>query len=337
MPGMDGLELARAVSTDAGLCDTRMILLSSGLDERQAAREAGFHNQLPKPVRRAKLYEALAATRRRSAEPELDAPARTPGLRLPLVLVAEDNEVNQLVAVRMLERRGFRVDIAGNGAEAVRAAAERDYDLIFMDCQMPELDGYAATRAIRGHEGETLRVPIVAMTAHSMRGDRERCLAAGMDDFLSKPLDVTAFEAALERWLGAPVGPAAPDEPGAGNAAEGGALDPATFGRLRDELAEGGALPRLVEIFETQTPERLRELREHIKAGEADDVKRLAHTMRGGAASLGAVAMADACLKLEEVAKSGDLEGATALVDALEAAYGAARDALGRELAALSS
>ncbi len=335
MPGMDGLELARAIGADEALQGMRLILLSSGLDERRAARGAGFEDYISKPVRRAKLYETLASTQRRGAEPE-SAPARTPGLRQPLILVAEDNEVNQLLAVRMLERRGFRADIAGNGRQALRAIQERDYDLVFMDCQMPEMDGYAATKAIREHEGEALRVPIVAMTAHSMRGDRERCLAAGMDDYLSKPLDQVAFDAALERWLGAPVKKL--ELPGSGDGSDGngdGALDPRTFGRLRDELAGTGALPRLVEIFSTQTPERVDELRHAIGAGDHEVVLRLAHTMKGGAASLGATKLAEACKALEELAKDGDLAAADDQVDAIEEAFEAACEALEREVAAV--
>jgi two-component system sensor histidine kinase/response regulator len=336
MPGMDGLELARTIGADDALQGMRLILLSSGLDERHAARAAGFEDYIPKPVRRAKLYETLASTKRRGDEPE-SAPARTPGLRQPLILVAEDNEVNQLLAVRMLERRGFRADVAGDGRQALRAIQERDYDLVFMDCQMPEMDGYAATKAIREHEGEALRVPIVAMTAHSMRGDRKRCLAAGMDDYLSKPLDQVAFDAALERWLGAPVKKLElPGSESDGN--DGGALDPRTFGRLRDELAESGALPRLAEIFSTQTPERLDELRHAIGSGDHEVVLRLAHTMKGGAASLGATKLADACKALEELAKGGELgDAADTQVDAIEDAFEAACEALEREVAAVGA
>ncbi len=336
MPGMDGLELARAIGADETLQGMRLILLSSGLDERKAARGAGFEDYIPKPVRRAKLYETLASTQRRGPEPE-SAPARTPGLRQPIILVAEDNEVNQLLAVRMLERRGFRADVARDGLQALRAIQERDYDLVFMDCQMPEMDGYAATKAIREYEGEALRTPIVAMTAHSMRGDRERCLAAGMDDYLSKPLDQVAFDAALERWLGAPVKKL--ELPGQGSEGNGDSpLDPRTFGRLRDELADSGALPRLVEIFSTQTPERVDELRHAIGAGDTEVVLRLAHTMKGGAASLGATKLAEACKALEEVAREGELgEAADNSVDAIEEAFEAACEALEREVAAVGT
>jgi two-component system sensor histidine kinase/response regulator len=343
MPGLDGMELARAIGADEGVPDARLILLSSGVDERRAARGAGFEDYIPKPVRRAKLYEALAATRRRSSgsEPEA-APARTPGLRRPRVLVAEDNEVNQLLAVRMLERRGFRADVAANGKDAVRAVQERDYDLVFMDCQMPEMDGYAATKAIRENESELVRIPIVAMTAHSMRGDRERCLAAGMDDYLSKPLDQVAFDASLERWLGGPLAAlSAGEERDAAAAADGddgnGALDPATFGRLRDELADSGALPKLVEIFATQTPERVEELRRAVDARDTDVIGRLAHTMKGGAASIGAAKLAEACRQLEVLGKDEELEGAEELLDTIQDEFEAALAALEREVAALEA
>jgi CheY-like chemotaxis protein len=118
------------------------------------------------------------------------------------VLIVEDNAANLKVAMRMVERLGYRADKAGNGVEAVRMLDRMDYDAVLMDCQMPEMDGYEATRQIRRHEKEGTHTPIIAMTASAMAGDRERCLAAGMDDYISKPIKLHVVAAVLERWLG---------------------------------------------------------------------------------------------------------------------------------------
>jgi CheY-like chemotaxis protein len=144
---------------------------------------------------------ALASS---SAGPAPTPPGLAAATR-PLVLVAEDNPVNQLVVTRMLEKRGFCVDVAPNGREAVRMHESGDYHLIFMDCQMPELDGYAATAEIRGHEARLRHTPIIAMTASTCPGDRERCLAAGMDDYLEKPVRQAVLSAAIARALAVTV------------------------------------------------------------------------------------------------------------------------------------
>ncbi len=210
LPGQDGLEVAQAISDEPALAGLPRILLGPwgylGLDA--AAREAGIVACLTKPVRptrlRAALARALGATPAESAEARAPvvappaAPAVAPGLR---ILVAEDNRVNQLVVVRMLEKAGHHADLAANGREALEALGRADYDLVLMDCQMPELDGFAASRAIRAEESGTgRRVPIVALTANAAQGDRERCLAAGMDDYLAKPITAERLRAALARW-----------------------------------------------------------------------------------------------------------------------------------------
>lgn len=187
---------------------------------------------------------------------------------------------------------------------------------------MPELDGYAATRAIRAREEKTVvpRTPIVAMTANSMSGDRDRCLAAGMDDYLAKPLDARAFDASLERW--APV---------AGDSAP--VLDRAAFERLRDDLGATDLLTRLLDIFRTQTPEHLETLRVAVFKGDAGEASRIAHTLKGGAQTLAASRMAALCRTLEERGRKGSLASAPALVANIEAAFDEARDALAAELA----
>ncbi|HET6162799.1 MAG TPA: response regulator, partial [Planctomycetota bacterium] len=171
---------------------------------------------LHKPVRahalRDALRHALCTDAPRAAEPARTAPARAKVRFRGRVLLAEDNPVNQKLAIRLLQQLGLQVEVAGHGVEAVARALATRYDAIFMDCQMPEMDGYDATRELRRREPAGRRTPIVAMTANVMDGDRERCLAAGMDDHVAKPVTRQALVAALERWVGPPVCATGPAE-----------------------------------------------------------------------------------------------------------------------------
>ena len=217
MPEVDGLALARAIGADPALAAIPLLMLSSwGRTTAEAARAAGIAAYLTKPVRPTRLLDelsrALAGGPATAPAPAVPAPAAAAAgapLRRLRVLVAEDNAVNQRVVIRMLETAGCRVDAVANGREAVDAMARLPYDLVFMDCQMPEMDGYEASRAIRAAEragASGRRVPIVALTANALQGDREQCLAAGMDDYLAKPITKDAFGASLRRW-GAQGGP----------------------------------------------------------------------------------------------------------------------------------
>lgn len=229
MPGMDGVELAQTINSDSGLGAVPMILLTSSGAKHEVGRAAGIDTFLTKPVRQSRLFDAIAQIMSGPVAPHWVAtPApvavtRTDGRALR-VLVAEDNEVNQAVATITLRKRGVDVDIAADGAIAVELAAAGDYAAIFMDCQMPTLDGYDATRAIRRHEAGGARIPIIAMTASAMRGDREHCLAAGMDDYLTKPLRPEDLDRVLDEWVRSP----APDAETGGT----GAIDSGTFARL---------------------------------------------------------------------------------------------------------
>jgi CheY-like chemotaxis protein/signal transduction histidine kinase/HPt (histidine-containing phosphotransfer) domain-containing protein len=205
MPGMDGLELAKAIAADPVLATTRLIMLSS-VSQRghgTAAQRAGIAAMLTKPVRQSHLFNCLLSVMGATGRPTLPAPSAEPA-QAPLharALVVEDNVVNQTVAVRLLEKLGCRVDVAANGLEAVQLLAELTYDVVFMDCQMPEMDGFEATALIRQREASSgHHVPIIALTANAMQGDSEHCLAAGMDDYLSKPVTFEALATAARRW-----------------------------------------------------------------------------------------------------------------------------------------
>jgi signal transduction histidine kinase/DNA-binding response OmpR family regulator len=204
MPKMDGAAVAAEIRRDPALRDMVVVLLTSaGHSEHPIP---GVDIELVKPVRPSQLFDVLHTllsgkpeySKRAAGDEELQASVRSE--RGARVLVVEDNAANLKVAVRMIERLGYRPDTAGNGIEAVRALGGIDYDAVLMDCQMPEMDGYEATRQIRRHERR--HIPIIAMTASAMAGDRERCLAAGMDDYISKPIKLHVVAAVLERWLG---------------------------------------------------------------------------------------------------------------------------------------
>ena len=203
-----------------------MVMLVSIGQRGDAKRmmEAGFSAYLVKPISPSQLFDALSTlwgTQSRRNFNRIDHPPydrRVPGCKGNLsqgdrsepisahVLVVEDNLVNQKMAVRMLEKMGCRVDVAANGSEAVKRVGQSTYDLIFMDCQMPEMDGYEATAEIRRFENNSKHTPIIAMTAHTMQGDREKCLQAGMDDYIPKPIKKETLSEILQKWVARPVG-----------------------------------------------------------------------------------------------------------------------------------
>ena len=206
MPEMDGADVASRIRADPKLKDMVVVLLTSaGRSERPVP---GVDVELVKPVRPSQLFDVLQSlmasrpghTKRRIHREGSGPPATRH--RWARILVADDNAANLKVAVRMVERLGYRADVAGNGSEALHALDRVPYDAVLMDCQMPEMDGYEATREIRRAERDGRHVPIIAMTASAMAGDRERCLAAGMDDYISKPVKLHIVAAVLERWLG---------------------------------------------------------------------------------------------------------------------------------------
>jgi two-component system sensor histidine kinase/response regulator len=209
MPGMDGIELARALKTEPSTAETMLFLLSSSGHRLEPAQShlTGFAASLTKPVRSSELFDCLITSLNSGAASE-DPVTPTPEPRvrsevLGTILLVEDNTVNQLVGSKVLEKLGYGFTIANNGVEAVSAFHSGRYDAVLMDCQMPEMDGYEATQAIRQLEGSGSHIPIIAMTAAAMEGDRERCMAAGMDDFITKPVRLEAVATALERWVAA--------------------------------------------------------------------------------------------------------------------------------------
>ncbi|UVJ40431.1 response regulator [Arthrobacter sp. CJ23] len=326
MPRMNGLELAREISADAALGTTRIIMLTSTMQvDRAELVAAGVREWLTKPVRSSEFYDRLMrlVAARPAAKP-VPAPAAPVESTVPsrgLVLVVEDNEVNQLVARSMVAKLGYQVDVVADGAEAVAATAATEYAAVLMDCHMPVMDGFEATRAIRARSNGQRRLPVIAMTAGALDEDRDRCLAAGMDDYLTKPVDVDRLDTVLSRWItDAP-------EPEGGEPA----LDPARLATLRElGPADGqGLLPAAAEAFRQDIRPSLEAIRRAVENGGGQALEQAAHKLKGAAANIGANRAARVCGELENGSASTD----PGLLTRLEAELALVDEALDRALA----
>ena len=344
MPGMDGMQLARLIREDPDIPAPRLLMLTSvgQRGDGEEARRAGISAYLTKPVRQSELRGAITAVLGGShgeADGDADRPLVTrhtlresAAVARARVLLAEDNAINQKVAGRMLENLGYRVDIVSDGRQAVEAVSRGDYAAVLMDVQMPEMDGYEATAAIRALDDPDKRgTPIIAMTANAMAGDREKAISAGMDDYVPKPVKTEALDAALDRW----AQPAA-IAPEAGTKVDGTpkpepdgrpVLDHAVLENLRglQEPDEPDLLAELVEVFGQDVPPRLETLREALQDGDAGAIERAAHTLKGSAGNLGVARMAETARLLEESGRSGDLSAVPALLQRLDADFEEAR------------
>jgi signal transduction histidine kinase/DNA-binding response OmpR family regulator len=330
MPELDGVALARAIREHRTATALPLLLFTS-LGRREAGAESvGFAAHLTKPIKPSQLFDALAGvlagqpTRvekrtptRRELDPEM---ARRHPLR---ILLAEDNVVNQKLALRLLEQMGYRADVAANGLEAVAAVERQPYDLVFMDVQMPEMDGFEASREITRRWPAERRPRIVAMTANALQGDRELCLAAGMDDYMSKPIHVEELVAALERGTARDLEPSR--TPAAGSASQARAagdrpsapvLDRGTLEQLRVTMGDG-FLDELLPTFMEDSREMVRTMRRALNAKDVDAFRRAAHSLKSNAASFGAMTLSTMAKDLETLAKSGSLDGAAPRLERL--------------------
>ncbi len=324
MPEMDGLELAhrlRALRPELAL-----VLYTSlgGAEELDPV----FASVLAKPVKQSQLFDVLVSLLSdglTDRPTEADGPVATLGERHPLrILLAEDNNVNQQIALLVLESMGYRADVASNGIEAVEAVVLVPYDLVLMDVQMPEMDGLEATRRIRAL-GSIAQPRIVAMTANAMHGDREACLEAGMDDYLAKPIRVEELATALR---------ATPNEADRRATAthvtpSPAVLDPAALTRLRAIAPNADAFERLVSSFLDNGASLIAQMSDAVGSGDLDVLRRSAHTLKSNAASFGAGDLSALCATLEAQTRAGDTAGADDLVARIAAAFGAAKEALG--------
>ncbi len=333
MPHVDGYELAAAVRATPALRGTRLVLLSSSGGRSGAPEEAALDGVLVKPVRQARLYEeiqAVIAGERPVAARAVASEAPRRGA-IPAVLVVEDTPINQAVAAHMLERCGFEAEVAEDGRQALEALSRRPFAAVLMDCQMPELDGYETTREIRRIEQRGPRMPIIAMTANAMQGERERCLAAGMDDYLTKPLRQRTLKDTLARWVTGRPTPSSDPQPGPTNGArrDAGAdphmLDEAIV--LELEALDGDVLGDLVALYFDDAAQRAAKLVDAVGQADPDAVARMAHTLKGSSSTLGAAHVAHIASELEQAAKAGDLAPAPALLDSLHLALEETRKA----------
>jgi two-component system sensor histidine kinase/response regulator len=332
MPGMDGFLLAEHIRSHPDLAGATVMLLSSSDRAGDASRcqALGIAGYLMKPVKQSELLNTiLTALQPLPSVPAERVPAAgsvaavPPGRRLH-ILLAEDNAVNQRLAVALLERHGHRVVVAPNGKEALAVLEGEAFDLVLMDVQMPEMGGLEATARLRERERGTGRhVPVIALTAHAMKGDRERCLAAGMDGYLSKPIQARELLQALDA-LAAGQAPAEAKAPAAEVGEE-------VFDRTCALAMTGDdvhLLGELVRLFLAECPGWLAQCREGIARPDAPLLRRAAHTLKGTLATLGGKEAFAVAQRLEGVGRSGDLRDATALYAELEKALERLRPAL---------
>jgi PAS domain S-box-containing protein len=322
MPEMDGEELGKRILSDSDIYSPKLIVMSSMGTRGDAARlhELGFSAYLTKPVKQSQLYNCLTTVyghKSKQGKPPLVTrhSLKESRKRAVKILVAEDNPVNQLVAKKIMEKLGYRSDLAANGAEAIDALSKTNYDIVFMDCQMPVMDGYEATREIRSRDSEVLNhsVIVVAMTANALKGDREICIKAGMDDYITKPVTPAAISQILENWS-----PEKQDENEIGIDS----IQPDKIFReekLREDFdGDMDTIHELINIFVTTAEKNFTELSAAVSEKNSDQVKSIAHTIKGSALNVGAISLPEACLRLEQLCTDGNLSNADILLKVIK-------------------
>jgi len=340
----DDEPLALAIKQDPALAATRLLVMQPR--EWNGARVADAEAHLVKPVKQSALLDslmkrddgasAMAATTLEAKQAPVTAPA------LPLsasrdgvrILLAEDNQVNREVVGLQLQRDGYRADIATNGREAVEATTRAAYDIVLMDCQMPEMDGFQATREIRAREGAARRTIIIAMTAYAQDGDRERCLEAGMDDYISKPIRHDALTAVLARWLPNTTPRHEINQTrNAPSASTHDALDAQVWETLHllQTEDEPDFIARLIDVFLEDTTRQLAAIAAAVSQNDAQKLAHAAHALKGSCGNVGAMRMVERCQALETVGHAGSVAGAATLVTQLQEEFARVRRALEKE------
>jgi len=362
MPDMNGLEVVKRIKATSDIADVQIIMLTSvGMQgDTQLMRNGGCADYLIKPVRQLDLHTSLLKALCKDTEHE-SAPFVTPHtvvedrqLSGVHILVAEDNETNQEVISGMLTRMGCRVEIAPNGRLAVDAAAQQSYDLILMDCQMPVMDGYQATAAIRlmaERQDWKNHIPIIALTANALEGDREKCLAAGMDDYLSKPFKQDEIFKILELWASGKQ----PDSEIDCSQSDMGAIDSekqqeakrekedeifpesmdySVLNQLRDLQMEGqpDIIDKIKNLYISSTEPLVAEVQEGMAANDLQVVQNTAHSLKSSSANVGALRLSEICKELEMCCRNNSLDNVPDLVSAIEPEFLRVKDALSREI-----
>ncbi len=350
MPRMDGIELAGELRADPDLADIRLVLVTSlhSADEVSRARAAGIEVYLSKPVKRMELFRSLAQA---IGSVDIDKAQSRPQQAMPRfkarVLLAEDNGVNQVVARNMLKALGCAPTIVPNGQDAVQILQRESFDIVLMDCQMPVMDGYDATRAIRALEAEGRtqagrRVPIVALTANALVGDAEACRAAGMDDHLAKPYTRKQLATVMARWLSeehiepepeAAAGAAASNAPATGRDS---VLDRAALDNIRALDEDTDVLTEVIQIYLDELPEHLEAIDAAMSGGDLRSLGLRAHALKSASFNVGARSVGELCKRLERQAKAGEAQGLADLKSALDAALERTLPALRAEMKELA-
>ncbi len=339
-PGMEALELARTIRARADMAKVRLVMLTHRHVDIQYARDAGIDACLAKPVRQTVLYECLvnvmagqlqeAVTAPAVCEPVNTAPA---GIRGNILLV-EDNLINQQVALGILQIQGYSVTVANNGREALDAHEQGAFDLILMDCHMPEMDGFEATREIRGRERSSIgkRVPIIALTANAMAQDREECLNAGMDDHLSKPFTMLTLQDRLDRWMprAASTQSEAAELAAQATAKAAAVLDRQVLDQL-STLLKPERLARAINLYLLESPKLINKLKQAAAASDAPEIVRSAHSLKSSSATLGARVLSRYCGDIEASARRADAEEACKIFAKIETEYDCVQTALTAE------
>jgi CheY-like chemotaxis protein len=347
LPGMDPLELARTIRGRADIAKVRLVMLTRRQVDIKNARDAGIDACLAKPVRQTVLYECLVNVMAGQPQEAAAAPAvreavntAPAGLRGNILLV-EDNLINQQVALGILQIQGYSVTVVNNGREALDARAQGDFDLILMDCHMPEMDGFEATMEIREREQSSIgkRVPIIAVTANAMAQDREECLNAGMDDHLSKPFSMQTMQDMLDRWMpqAASTKSAAAAELAAratAKAAE--VLDRQVLDQL-STLLKPERLARTINLYLVESPKLIQKMKQAAAASDAPEIVRSAHSLKSSSGNLGAKVLSRYCGDIEASARRADAEEACKIFAKIETEYRCVERALTAEFELLAA
>jgi CheY-like chemotaxis protein len=333
LPDMDAFELARRIKQEKTLADSKLVLVSTfdSASRDDQALKAGFTEHIAKPMKQQQVISVLSSLLQGRPQVEVSeqsdlvkeqiAPAVARGQRM--ILIAEDNPVNQKVALLQLRELGFFATVVANGQEAIDVLKQADFDAVLMDCQMPVLDGFEATKAIRQWEKSVGKhVPIIAMTAGALSSDREKCLAVGMDDYLSKPVTYDKLDSVLSKWVGSELakklaGEKTMQEPGRETQEFGvpGAI-PVDVQGLSELLGPEEAV-EVLHLFVNSTEELIEQIRDASTRRDSKQLKEAAHQLKGAASSVGANTIARACLELEQCAKNDEWDLVPRLNDGL--------------------
>ena len=318
IPGENGETLGKKIKADPKISKTILIMMTSLGKKGDAVRleKIGFAAYLTKPVKQSQLYECIAtACGHRSnstVEKIITRHSLAENRRTVRILVAEDNVVNQKLILKLLEKLGHQAVIAANGLEAIEQLESASFDLVLMDCQMPDMNGYEATRMIRSPISniENRDIPIIALTASAMQGDRDECINSGMDDYLSKPIKSQAIADMIDKWVLAPEKHKCGGNSGFDNS-----------DLLKNIDGDEELLAEIIKVYMEDVPKQLMALKEGLESQNAEEVHLRGHTIKGASANVGAIKMRTVASNIEAAGKAGDLRKAAGFIEEIEAEF----------------